>query len=163
LSEGVQAFTRLVEKMSQKLETVPTPEAQPAPPTEKRPRVFSRKRATAKRAHVEKATVKPAPPVVEEPAKKPARVRRAKPGGGRGATILQTVQNAVESNPGIDVKTLTEKTGYNTRQLQNTIFRLKKLGKIRAEERGVYFPASPAKSEQQAEDQPVREPEPAEV
>jgi hypothetical protein len=54
-------------------------------------------------------------------------------------SILDAVQQAIEKNPGIDTKSLREKTGFETNQIRNVVPVLKKKGKIKAE-KGKYFP-----------------------
>lgn len=45
------------------------------------------------------------------------------------------------SRKGVNTAKLKEKTGFNARKIQNTIYKLKKDGKIKSEQRGVFIQA----------------------
>jgi len=69
--------------------------------------------------------------VKKAPAKKPARLSAS-------GTVLAIVKR---SRKGIDTATLEKKTGFEGRKMRDTIFRLKKDGKIKSAGRGIYAKA----------------------
>ncbi len=64
-------------------------------------------------------------------AKKPTRVSAS-------GTVLAIVKR---SRKGIDTVTLEKKTGFKGRKIRDTIFRLRKQGKIKSERKGIYVKA----------------------
>ncbi len=64
-------------------------------------------------------------------AKKPTRVSAS-------GTVLDIVNR---SRKGIDTATLEKKTGFEGRKIRDTIFRLRKQGKIKSERKGIYVKA----------------------
>jgi hypothetical protein len=64
-------------------------------------------------------------------AKKPTRVSGSE-------TVLAIVKR---SRKGIDTATLERKTGFKGRKIRDTIFRLRKQGKIKSERKGIYVKA----------------------
>ncbi len=64
-------------------------------------------------------------------AKKPTRVSASE-------TVLAIVKR---SRKGIDTATLERKTGFKGRKIRDTIFRLRKQGKIKSEGKGIYVKA----------------------
>ena len=64
-------------------------------------------------------------------AKKPTRLSAS-------GTVLAIVKR---SRKGIDTATLEKKTGFKGRKIRDTIFRLRKQGKIKSERKGIYVKA----------------------
>jgi len=54
------------------------------------------------------------------------------------ATVLEIIKR---SKKGVDLETLKKKTGFNNKKISNNVYRLKKQGKIKASEKGVYVKA----------------------
>ena len=78
------------------------------------------------------ATKKPkAKAAKKAPAKKPAKLSAS-------GTVLAIVKR---SRKDIDIPTLEKKTGFEGRKMRDTIFRLKKDGKIKSAGRGIYVKA----------------------
>jgi len=69
--------------------------------------------------------------VKKAPAKKPAKLSAS-------GTVLAIVKR---SRKGIDTATLEKKTGFKGRKIADTIFRLRKQGKIKSAGKGVYVTA----------------------
>ena len=69
--------------------------------------------------------------VKKAPAKKPVKLSAS-------GTVLAIVKR---SRKGIDTATLEKKTGFEGRKMRDTIFRLKKDGKIKSAGRGIYAKA----------------------
>jgi len=51
------------------------------------------------------------------------------------ATVLEIIKR---SKKGVDIETLKKKTGFSNKKISNNVYRLKKQGKIKAAEKGVY-------------------------
>jgi predicted component of type VI protein secretion system len=109
------------------------------------------KKAPVKKAPVKKAVAKKAPrkavrkaapkkPAAKKPAKKAApTAAAAKPAAAGAATVLDAVLDVVTKNKsGATITELKEKTGLESRQLSNALYKLTKRGKIKAQARGLY-------------------------
>ncbi len=91
----------------------------------------------------EKPKAKPAKAkaVKKTPAKKAA-PKKPVPKKAKPATAADTILAIINrSKKGVNVSTLKEKTGFNKRKIYNNVKVLKKRGKIKSEERGVYLKA----------------------
>jgi predicted Rossmann fold nucleotide-binding protein DprA/Smf involved in DNA uptake len=85
----------------------------------------------AKRAVTKKAAPK------RKPVVRKAVVRRAAP--AKSMTVLDTVYNVIKrSRKGVTIAVLKEKTGFDSRQLSNALYKLSKKGMVRAKSRGLY-------------------------
>ena len=75
--------------------------------------------------------------VAKKAAKKaPAKKTVAK----KQATAVDTVLGIINrSKKGVDTDTLVKKTGYDKKKVANLVYKLKKQGKIKSEEKGVYL------------------------
>ena len=84
-----------------------------------------------------------------QPAKKAAPARRKKTvrkaaarkrtSGARGKTVLDAVYGVISRSPkGVSIATLKKRTGLDSRQLSNALYKLSKKRKVRAESRGHY-------------------------
>jgi len=84
-----------------------------------------------------------------QPAKKTAPARRKKtvgraaarkkPSPARGKTVLAAVYNVIKRSPkGVTVATLKKKTGLESRQLSNALYKLSKKRMVHTKSRGVY-------------------------
>lgn len=85
-------------------------------------KVEKSKRKTAKSKAVKKA------PAKKGTAKKPERL----------SAIDAVFAIIKRSKKGIDTAALMKKTGFNEKKIHNTVYKLKKKGKIKAEKKGVY-------------------------
>jgi predicted Rossmann fold nucleotide-binding protein DprA/Smf involved in DNA uptake len=82
----------------------------------------------------------------KQPKAKPARKTKAKPAPKKApakkATAADTVLAIINrSKKGVDSATLSEKTGYDKKKIGNIVFKLRKLGKIKSVNKGVYTKA----------------------
>jgi len=90
------------------------------------------KKAPAKKVAVKKAPTKKV--AVKKAAPKKAPVKKAKP-----ATAVDTVLAIINRyKKGIGMAALMEKTGYNQKKIANLVFKLRKQGKIKSVDKGVY-------------------------
>jgi predicted Rossmann fold nucleotide-binding protein DprA/Smf involved in DNA uptake len=111
--EGMKVMAQGIETLAEKLETI----------------AKSRMDETPKR----KAKAKPARKAPAKP-KKPVQ-KKEKP-----ATAAETVLSIInKSKKGVDTATLIKKTGYNQKKIANLVYKLRKQGKIKSEEKGVYL------------------------
>jgi hypothetical protein len=118
LQSAVKTLTTLatkIEAISKKLEG--TEKAKPAP-AKKSPKKQTKK-AAPKKAIKKSEPKKPTVPTASD-------------------TILKFVSR---SEKGLDTAALVKKTGFNTKKVQNTVFRLRKLGKIKSAAKGIYVKA----------------------
>ena len=84
-----------------------------------------------------KPTKKPKAKAVKKKAVKKAPVKKAKP-----ATAVDTVLVIINRyKKGVGMAALMEKTGYNQKKIANLVFKLRKQGKIKSVDRGVYVKA----------------------
>ena len=77
------------------------------------------------------------------PAKGKKTVRKAaarkKTSPARGQTVLDSVYNVIQrSKKGVTIATLKSKTGLESRQLSNALYKLSKKRMVRAKSRGIY-------------------------
>ena len=62
-----------------------------------------------------------------------------KTGPARSTTVLDSVFNVIKrSRKGVTIAVLKSKTGLDSRQLSNALYKLSKKGMVRTESRGVY-------------------------
>ena len=112
--EGMKVMAQGIETLAEKLETI----------------AKSRMDETPKR----KAKAKPARKAPAKPKKKPV-AKKEKP-----TTAAETVLSIInKSKKGVDTATLIKKTGYNQKKIANLVYKLRKQGKIKSEEKGVYL------------------------
>ena len=95
------------------------------------------KKAPAKRKKaVRKAAVRKAPARKAVARKAPAR-KKAAP--AKGKTVLDSVYSVIKrSKKGATIATLKTKTGLDSRQLSNALYKLSKKRMVRAKSRGLY-------------------------
>ena len=116
ISKALNGLVQKVEKLQEQIgETKPT----------KKPKAKAVKKKAVKKAPARKvAAKKPAP-------------KKAKP-----ATAVDTALAIINRyKKGVGTAALMEKTGYNQKKISNLLFKLKKQGKIKSVERGVYLKA----------------------
>lgn len=94
--------------------------------------------APAKKAPAKKAVAKKKAPAKKAPAKKAPAKKAAK---GK-ETVLDTVLAVIKkSRNGANIATLKAKTGLESRQLSNALYKLSKKKMIKSKSRGVYIKA----------------------
>ena len=123
VAEGLRTIAQGVEKIAKKLEES-TPKkqakAKPARKTAPKPKKAAPKKTAAKKPAPKKAPVKKA---VKETA---------------ADTVLKIITG---SKKGIDSATLVRKTGFDKKKIANITFKLRKQGKIKSVDKGVYTKA----------------------
>jgi len=149
LTDSFNAFTKLIEKVSENLKTIYEKKEQPASsPFE--PQTEAKEKVHAKEDAKKKPVLKAGPRAKSQPKLSPKNQAKKKAGKPEtGVSITEAVQKAIENNPGINFKSLQDKTGFETKQIQNALPPLKKAGKIKSEGRGIYYPATAQVTEEQ--------------
>ncbi|MFC1877491.1 hypothetical protein ACFL2E_09520 [Thermodesulfobacteriota bacterium] len=122
LAEGLRTIAQGVEKIAKKLEES-VPKGKPA------------RKAATKSAR--KTKPKAAPKGKKAPAKK-APVKKTVKTGTASDAVLAVINR---SKKGINSATLAEKTGFDNKKIANIVFKLRKQGKIKSVDRGVYTKA----------------------
>jgi len=91
----------------------------------------------------EKPKAKPAKAkAVKKVAAKKATPKQAVPKKAKAVTAADTVFNIIKRyKKGVNNAALMEKTGYNQKKISNLVFKLRKQGKIKSVDRGVYLKA----------------------
>jgi outer membrane biosynthesis protein TonB len=123
VAEGLRTIAQGIGKIAEKLE-------ESAP----------KKQPKAKRKPASKTKTKPAPKakVVAKPKKAPAKKAPAKK-TVKTATAADTVLAIINrSKKGVNSATLSDKTGFDKKKIANIVFKLRKMGKIKSVNKGVY-------------------------
>ena len=117
VSDGLKTIAKGVEAIAEKVDEVAESQSS-VKPRRKRPPTAAKKTK-----------------VVKKPARKVAKKKEVK-----AMTAAETVYRVISrSKKGITTATIMEKTGYNQKKVANFIYRLKKQGKIKSVQRGVYI------------------------
>ncbi len=123
VSDGLKTLAQGVEAIAEKVaEAVKTDSAGPAK-SKKQSAPVKKAKTVSKKA---KAAKKPAPKVVRKKAVKPT-------------TAVDTVLNIIiRSKEGVNTAAIKAKTGYDQKKVANIVYKLKKQGKIKTSQKGVY-------------------------
>jgi hypothetical protein len=129
LKKDLVAILKTLNGLAQKVQKLQERIGEETKPT-KKPKAKAVKKKAVKKAPVKKVAVKNAAP-------KKAVPKKAKP-----ATAADTVLAIIKRyKKGIGNATLMEKTGYNQKKIASLVFKLRKQGKIKSVDRGVYVKA----------------------
>ena len=128
VAEGLRTIAQGMEKIAEKLEdSVPKKKAKAKPA---RKAAVKPKQAVAKKPAPKKTTAK-------KPAQKKAPVKKAVK-----ETAADTVLKVITgSKKGVGSAALVEKTGFDKKKIANIVFKLRKQGKIKSIDKGVYTKA----------------------
>jgi replication protein A-like len=125
--ESLNVLSQSVEAIAQKLEKGFL-EEKPAPKPKRKVARKPKAKAAPKKTKAVPGANKPA-----------AKKTVAKPAAKKKATAADTVLAVIgRSKKGVDVSTISEKTGFDKKKVTNIVFKLKKAGTIKAVSRGVY-------------------------
>ena len=126
LKKDLEAILKALNGLAQKVEKLQEQIGEETERT-KKPKVKAIKKKAVKKAPVKKVAAKKAAP------KKAVR-KKAKP-----VTAADTVLAIIKRyKKGVGNEALMEKTGYNQKKIANLVFKLRKQGKIKSVDRGVY-------------------------
>jgi len=121
LKKDLEAISKTLNGLVQKVQQLQEQIGEETKPT-KKPKAKVAKKAPARKVAAKKAVPKKAVP------------EKAKP-----ATAVDTVLAIIKRyKKGVGNAVLLEKTGYNQKKISNLVFKLKKQGKIKSVDRGVY-------------------------
>jgi hypothetical protein len=138
VSKEIKALSKKVDKLVAAAGTASKPKkaaAKKAAPKKAAAKKTTAKKTAAKKAPAKKAVAKKKgakkAPAKKTPAKKAAKVTAAD-------AVLKVVNRAKK---GVNTATLMKKTGFDNKKVANIIFKLKKQGKIKNPEKGLYVKA----------------------
>ena len=124
LKKDLEAILKALNGLAQKVEKLEEQIGEETKPTKK-----------PKAKAVKKKAVRKAP-------KKRVVVKKTSPKKAAPVTAVDTVFGIIKnSKKGIGTTALMEKTGYNQKKIANLVFKLRKQGKIKSVDRGVYVKA----------------------
>jgi hypothetical protein len=139
LKKDLEAILKALNGLAQKVEKLQEQIGEETKP-KKKPKAKAVKKKAVKKAPARKGSAKKAPArkvAVKKVAPKKAVPKKAKP-----ATAVDTVLAIIKrSKKGIGTTALMEKTGYNQKKIASLVFKLRKQGKIKSVDRGVYVKA----------------------
>ncbi len=132
ITKSLVDLSKKVEKLSGDLAKLEAKKTAPAKKTPAKKKTAPKKKTAAKKAPAKKTAKQAAK---KSAVKKPAR----KAAASEKPTVLNSVLDVVKrSRKGIDIPTLKKKTGLESRQLSNALYKLSKRGDIEAQSRGTY-------------------------
>ncbi len=143
LQKSLQSAVKTLNVLAKKLEAI---SSKLDAPEKKAPKPKAVKKAAPKKV-VKKAVKKAAPKkVVKKSAPKKAApkkvVKKSAPKKAAGPTAAQTILKIIgRTKKGLNTAALIEKSGFNAKKVQNTVFRLKKQGIITTPTKGIYVKA----------------------
>ena len=124
LKKDLEAILKALNGLAQKVEKLQEQIGEETKPTKK-----------PKAKAVKKKAVRKAP-------KKRVVVKKTAPKKAAPVTAVDTIFGIIKnSKKGIGTTALMEKTGYNQKKIANLVFKLRKQGKIKSVDRGVYVKA----------------------
>ena len=123
LAQGVEAIAEKVDETAKTKSTGKAGSKKQSAPVKTAKTVSSKAKTVNKKG---KTAKKAAPQVARKKAGKPT-------------TAVDTVLNIISrSNKGVNTAAIKAKTGYDQKKVSNIVYKLKKLGKIKAVQKGVY-------------------------
>jgi hypothetical protein len=124
LKKDLEVILKALNGLAQKVQKLQELVGKETKPT-KKPKAKVAKKAPVKKVAAKKAALKKVAP------------KKAKP-----VTAVDTVLAIIKkSKKGVGMAALMEKTGYNQKKIANLVFKLRKQGKIKSVDRGVYVKA----------------------
>ena len=134
LKKDLETILKALKGLAQKVEKLQEQIVEETKPT-KKPKTKVVKAKAVKKTALKKVAVKKAP------AKKAA-PKKAVPKKATQATAVDTVLAIIKRyKKGVGNAALMEKTGYNQKKIANLVFKLRKQGKIKSVDKGVYVKA----------------------
>jgi len=126
LKKDLEAILKALTGLAQKVEKLQEQIGEETKLT-KKPKAKAIKTKAVKKAPARKGAVKKAVP------------KKAVPEKAKPATAVDTVLAIIRrSKKGVGMAALMEKTGYNQKKIANLVFKLRKQGKIKSVDKGVY-------------------------
>ena len=136
LKKDLEAISKTLNGLVQKVQKLQEQIGEETKPT-KKPKAKAVKKKAVKKAPVKKVAVKKAP--VKKVAAKKAAPKKAVRKKAKPVTAADTVFAIIKRyKKGVGNAALMEKTGYNQKKIANLVFKLRKQGKIKSVDKGVY-------------------------
>ena len=141
LKKDLQAVNKEIKAPAKKTESLlKAVDKLEKPKPTKKPKAKAVKTKAVKKAPARKGAVKKAP--IKKVAAKKAVPKKAVPEKAKPATAVDTVLAIIKKyKKGVGMAALMEKTGYNQKKISNLVFKLRKQGKIKSVDKGVYLKA----------------------
>ena len=145
VSKEIKAFSKKVEKLVAAAEKAAKPKiaaAKKVAPKKAAPKKAVAKKTAAKKAPAKKAVAKKTKAKKTAPAKKAAPKKKAPAKKAAKVTAADAVLKVVNrAKKGVNTAAIMKKTGFDNKKVANIIFKLKKQGKIKNPEKGLYVKA----------------------
>ena len=126
LSEGLKTLAQGVEAIAAKVDDTAKTKSAGKAKSKPQPAPAKKAKTGSKKA---KAAKKPAAKVVKKPA-------------AQTTTAVDTVSNIISlATDGVNTAAIMAETGYDQKKVANIVYKLKKQGKIKAVQKGVYVKA----------------------
>ncbi|KJS32595.1 MAG: hypothetical protein VR64_05795 [Desulfatitalea sp. BRH_c12] len=136
IAKNLASLADKLEKLNTQLESAP---AKAAAPEKKMPVAKASKKAAPQKAS-KKAAPKAAPKTPPK-AKAPKKAPAVSADEGKNTVLDNVLDVIAKSRTGANIANLKEKTGLESRQLSNALYKLSKKGQIKTVSRGVYVKA----------------------
>ncbi len=129
LKKDLETISKALKGLAQKVQKLQEQIGEETKPT-KKPKAKAVKAKAAKKAPIKKVAAKKAP------------VKKPVPKKATQATAVDTVLAIIKRyKKGVGNAALMEKTGYNQKKVANLVFKLRKQGKVKSVDKGVYVKA----------------------
>jgi len=131
LKKQLQQVSKQIKALSKKVDKLVTAAGKASKPKKAAAKKTAAKKAVAKKKVAKKAPAKKAAAKKKAPAKKASKVTAAD-------AVLKVINR---TKKGVNTATLMKRTGFDNKKVANIIFKLKKQGKIKNPEKGLYVKA----------------------
>jgi putative endonuclease len=140
--EILQQVSKEIKALSKKVDKLAAAAAKASKPKKAASKKAASKKAAAKKTVDRKAPAKKTVAKKKAPAKKAAPKKKAPAKKATKVTAAEAVLKVINrSKKGVNTATLMKKTGFDNKKVANIIFKLKKQGKIKNPEKGLYVKA----------------------
>lgn len=129
MANALSSLSKQVDKLAKHVDKMAKDKPAPKPKKKTAPAKSTRTKATPKAVAVKK----------KAPAKAPAVKKKAAAATAKPASVIDSVmEHVAKSRNGITIAKLKEKTGLQSRQVSNALYKLAKKGAVEAKTRGLY-------------------------
>ena len=140
--EILQQVSKEIKALSKKVDKLAAAAAKASKPKKAAAKKAAPKKAAAKKTVAKKAPAKKTVAKKKAPAKKAAPKKKAPAKKATKVTAADQVLKVINrAKKGVNTATLMKKTGFDNKKVANIIFKLKKQGKIKNPEKGLYVKA----------------------
>lgn len=140
--EILQQVNKEIKALSKKVDKLVAAAGKPTKPKKAAPKKAAAKKTAAKKAPAKKAAPKKKAPAKKTAPKKKAPAKKAPAKKAAKVTAADAVLKVINrTKKGVNTAAIMKKTGFNNKKVANIIFKLKKQGKIKNPEKGLYVKA----------------------